>query len=133
MNIEFEPALPEKSNPDKNPEKKSLKKRLEDGFKSFSGLNEDAINCFPMNIEDLRPAKRYIEYFTEKYPDYAKDILDKSSSEKIKDFNEIVDKFNAKLEELGRPGKIIDYDLKLIKLTELIKNASILVKQPQNK
>lgn len=79
-------------------------------FRENTGLSADAFNDW-LAISVFRPVKYYQEYFAEKYPHLVDYIMQKSSPEKVKEFDLLVDEFNAELEEIKKNNDqaAIDY------------------------
>jgi len=75
------------------------KKLIDSHFTLNTGLNEDTINNWQAAMF-FKPVKHYKEYFLASYPEFIDYIMEKSSSEKVKEFDQLVDEFNSKLEQI---------------------------------
>lgn len=70
-------------------------------FTANTGLNEDAISDWSL-AQLLEPVKHYEEYFRGKYPYLVDYIMEKSSLEKVKKFDQLADEYNLELEQIRK-------------------------------
>lgn len=88
-------------------------------FRGNTGLSADALNDWQA-ILLFEPVKHYQEYFADKYPHLVEDIMQKSSLEKVKEFDLLVDEFNANLEKIKKNNDQATIDFYLSRANGLI-------------
>lgn len=96
------------------------KQLIDRHFIKNTGLCEDVINDWQAVIL-FWPVKHYEEYYREKYPQLADYIMEKSSPEKVKEFNKLADEFNSKLEQIKANNDQAAIDFYLSKAVKLIR------------
>lgn len=76
-------------------------KMVDRHFTLNTGLNEDAISDW-LQAQFLEPVMHYRDYYNGKCPHLVNYIMEKSSLEKVKEFDQLVDEYNSGLEQIRK-------------------------------